>query len=94
MPDPYPHVTLVSPGGVLTRPFADGSHLTMCVTLGYLFGEEGVLTEMLERREPVPWENERVRDEALESIQSRIDIEDDVRADLLEWVGASPYYEA
>ena len=93
MPDPYPHVTLVSPGGVLTKPFADGSHLTMRVTLGHLFGEEGVLTEMQERREPVPWENERVRDEALESIQSRIDIEDDVRADLLEWVAASPYYE-
>lgn len=94
MPDPYPHVTLVSPGGVLTKPFADGSHLTMRVTLGYLFGEEGVLTEMREGREPVPWENKRVRDEAMASIQSRIDIEDDVRADLLEWVGASPYYEA
>lgn len=94
MPDPYPHVTLVSPGGVLTRPFADGTHLTMRVTLGYLFGEEGVLTEMRKRREPVPWENERVRDEALESIRTRIDLEDDVRADLLQWVGASPYYEA
>lgn len=93
MPDPYPHVTLVSPGGVLTRPFADGSHLTMRVTLGFLFGEEGVLTEMQERREPVPWENERVRDEALETIRSRIDLEEDVRSDLLEWVGASPYYE-
>ena len=34
MPDPYPHVTLVSPGGVLTKPFADGTHLTMRVTLG------------------------------------------------------------
>lgn len=94
MPDPYPHVTLVSPGGVLTKPFADGSHLTMRVTLGYLFGEEGVLTEMQERREPVPWENERVRDEAVESIRTRIDLEDDIRADLLEWVGDSPYYEA
>lgn len=94
MPDPYPHVTLVSPGGVLTRPFADGTHLTMRVTLGYLFGEEGVLTEMRERREPVPWENVRVRDEALDSIRSRIDIEDDLRAGLLEWVAGSPYYEA
>jgi hypothetical protein len=84
----------VSPGGVLTKPFADGSHLTMRVTLGYLFGEEGILTEMRERREPVPLENERVRDEALESIRTRMDVEDDVRADLLEWVGASPYYEA
>ncbi len=93
MPDPYPHVTLVSPGGVLTKPFADGSHLTMRVTLGYLFGEEGVLTEMRERREPVPWENEEARDTALASIRTRIDIEDDVRADLLEWVGASPFYE-
>lgn len=93
MPDPYPHVTLVSPGGVLMKPFADGSHLTMRVTLGYLFGEEGVLTEMRERREPVPWENERVRGEALESIRTRIDLEEDVRADLLEWIGASPFYE-
>ncbi len=93
MPDPYPHVTLVSPGGVLTRAFADGTHLTMRVTLGYLFGDEGVLTEMRERREPVPWENERVREEALEAIRTRLDVEDEVRADLLEWVGASPYYE-
>ncbi|MEM6693521.1 MAG: hypothetical protein AAF626_02520 [Pseudomonadota bacterium] len=93
MPDPYPNVTLVSPGGVLTRAFADGTHLTMRVTLGYLVGDEGVLTEMRERREPVPWENERVRDEALEAIRTRMDVEDDVRADLLEWVGASPYYE-
>ncbi|MEL6467758.1 MAG: hypothetical protein AAFQ58_22555 [Pseudomonadota bacterium] len=93
MPDPYPHVTLVSPGGVLTKPFADGSHLTMRVTLGYLFGEEGVLTEMQEWREPVPWENERVREEALEAIRTRMDVEEDVRADLLEWVVASPYYE-
>ena len=93
MPDPYPHVTLVSPGGVLTKPFADGTHLTMRVTLGYLFGEEGVLTEMQERREPVPWENQRVRDEALESIRTRIDVEDDVRAELLDWVEASPFYE-
>lgn len=93
MSKPYPHVTLVSPGGVLTKPFADGTHLTMRVTLGYLFGEEGVLTEMRERREPVPWENQRVRDEALEAIRTRIDVEDDVRADLLSWVEGTPFYE-
>lgn len=93
MPNPYPHVTLVSPGGVLTKPFADGTHFTMRVTLGYLFGEEGVLTEMRERREPVPWENQRVRDEALEAIRTRIDVEDDVRADLLSWVEGTPFYE-
>lgn len=93
MTDPYPHVTLVSPGGVLTKPFADGTHLTMRVTLGYLFGEEGVLTEMRERREPVPWESAGIRDEALESIRTRIDVEDDVRADLLVWVEGTPFYE-
>ena len=48
---------------------------------------------MQERREPVPWENQRVRDEALESIRTRIDVEDDVRAELLDWVEASPFYE-
>ncbi|KHQ53599.1 hypothetical protein [Mameliella alba] len=93
MPNPYPHVTLVSPGGVLTKPFADGTHLTMRVTLGYLFGDEGVLTEMRERREPVPWENQRVRDEALEAIRTRIDVEDDIRADLLAWVEGTPFYQ-
>lgn len=94
MTDGAVHVTLVSPGGVLTKPFADGTHLTMRVTLGYLFGEEGVLTEMRERREPVPWESEQARETALTSIRSRIDLEDDVRADLQDWVAASPYYEA
>ena len=43
--------------------------------------------------EPVPWASGAARDEALASIRERGDIDEATRADLLEWVAATPFYE-
>jgi hypothetical protein len=94
MPEPYTTVTLISPGGIFTRSFADGTRLTMRGCPGYLHSEaDGLLVEMTERREPVPWESAVVRDEAIQSIQNRKDLEDGERAALVAWIEGTPYYE-
>ncbi|MFZ5962008.1 hypothetical protein ACOXXX_03575 [Thalassococcus sp. BH17M4-6] len=91
---PYTYVTLISPGGVLTRAFADGTHALMRTCAGYLHSQDdGLLVEMAERREPVPWESAAVRDEAIRSIRARMDLEDGERADLIAWIEGTPYYE-
>ena len=89
---PFTTVMFISPGGVVTRPFADG-HATMRSCLGHLEADDGVLKEMTARSEPIPWESEKIRDNAVRSIERRGDLAEDVRAELLEWVSASPYYE-
>lgn len=94
MPNPYMYVTLVSPGGVLTKAFADGSHALMRTCAGYLHSQDdGLLIEMAERREPVPWESAAVRDEAIQSIRARQDLEDRERTNLIAWIEGTPYYE-
>ena len=92
MADPYMTICLVTPGGVVTKPFADG-HLTMRSCLGYLQAEDSVLAEMREGHEPVPWASGAARDEALASIRGRGDIDEATRAELLGWVAATPFYE-
>jgi len=94
MGKPYMYVTLISPSGVLTKAFADGTHALMRTCAGYLHSQEdGLLIEMAERREPVPWESATVRDEAIQSIRYRKDLEDGERADLVAWIEGTPYYE-
>ena len=96
MADPYMTVCLVTPGGVVVKPFADG-HLTMRSCLGYLQAEDAVLAEMRQAQqgpcEPVPWASGAARDEATASIRDRGDLDEGTRADLLEWVAATPFYE-
>ena len=94
MNKPYTYVTLISPGGVLTKAFADGTHALMRTCAGYLHSQEdGLLIEMAERRETVPWESATVREEAIQSIHARKDLEDEERADLIAHVRGTPYYE-
>jgi len=86
-------ITFVRPGGVATKVFADGA-VTMRVCLGYLHDpDDGVLAEMNARHEPVPWQSAGVRDEAIGAVERRIDLDDETRFRLLEWITATPYFE-
>ena len=91
--DPYLTVMLVTPGGVVTRPFADG-HLTMRTCVGHIHDrEDGLIAELEAGREPVPWESVEVRDDAIFAVETRLDVDDPLRERLLEHVRATPYYE-
>lgn len=93
MTDGAVHVTIVRAGGVATVKFADG-YETMRVALGYLHDPaDGLVAEMDAGREPVPWQSARVRDEATFSVETRLDLDDETRGRLLEWIAATPYFE-
>jgi len=86
-------VTLVRPGGVATKTFADGS-AAMRVCLGYLHDpDDGVLAEMKAKYDPVPWASKAVRDEALQAVSVRADLKSDIRDQLLAWIAATSYFE-
>ncbi|WP_299955391.1 hypothetical protein [uncultured Roseobacter sp.] len=93
MTDSAVHVTIVNAGGVATVKFADG-YETMRVALGYLESSaDGLIAEIDEGREPVPWQSAQVRDEAMEAVERRQDLDGKTRARLLEWIAATPYFE-
>tara|TARA_R110002074_G_scaffold49179_4_gene125539 strand:+ start:693 stop:968 length:276 start_codon:yes stop_codon:yes gene_type:complete len=86
-------ITLVRPGGVATKTFADGAE-TMRICLGYLHDpDDGILAEMKAEHDPVPWQSAEVRDEAILAVEARGDLDDETRARLLEWIAATPYFE-
>lgn len=86
-------ITFVRPGGVATQTFADGA-ATMRICLGYLHDpDDGVLAEIKAGHDPVPWQSAKVRDEAIEAVEVRRDLDDEVRFQLLEWIEATPYFE-
>lgn len=86
-------VTLVRPGGVATKTFADGA-AAMRICLGYLHDpDDGLLAEMKAKHEPVPWASRAVRDEAVQAVSMRTDLKDEVKAEVLEWMARTPYFE-
>lgn len=86
-------VTLVRPGGVATKTFADGS-AAMRICLGYLHDpDDGLLAEMKAEHDPVPWASRAVRDEAEEAVSVRADLKSETQAELLEWIASTPYFE-
>ena len=86
-------ITFVRPGGVATQSFADGAE-TMRICLGYLHDpDDGVLAEMKAEHDPVPWQSAQVRDGAIMTVQTRADLDDETRAQLLDWIKATPYFE-
>lgn len=96
-PPPPDRVTVVytSPGGIAVKPFAD-RYLAMRVCLGHIdHAEDGLMVEV--GREPVPWESEAVREEAIVEIRRRArKAKGEARSALvrlLEHVVGTPYYE-
>lgn len=90
-------ITYTSPGGIAVKPFADG-YLAMRVCLGHTHhAEDGLMTELETGREPVPWQNSDVRNEAIAALRQRAKAtEADERsalARLVEHVLATPYYD-
>lgn len=84
---------LVRPGGVVTKPFADGA-ITQRIGLGYMHDpDDGVISEMKAGREPVPWQSAEVRDEAVLAVKARRDLDEETCAKLLKWIAATPYFE-
>ncbi len=84
---------LVRPGGVATKNFADGS-ATMRLCLGYLHDpDDGLLAEMKAQHDPVPWQSCEVRDEAMNAVEARGDLDDETRQALLDWIAGTPYFE-
>ena len=91
-------VTYTSPGGIAVRPYADG-YLAMRVCLGHVdHAEDGLVGEVERGREPVPWQDRAVRDEAIAELRRRArKSEGDQRSALIklvEHVRNTPYYEA
>lgn len=98
-PPPENGITIAytSPGGIAVKPFADG-YLAMRVCLGHIHHvEDGLMAELCGSREPVPWQNAAVRDEAVEMLRWRARKADgDERSELARLVThvmATPYYE-
>jgi len=90
-------IAYTSPGGIAVKPFADG-YLAMRVCLGHIHHlEDGLLAELRGSREPVPWQNATVREEAIETLRRRARRADDgersALARLIEHVQRTPYYE-
>lgn len=86
-------VTLVRPGGVATKTFADGA-ATMRLCLGYLHDpDDGLLAEMQAKHDPVPWASKAVRDEASQAVETRSDLKVETRSQLLDWIATTPYFE-
>ena len=87
------HVEYVTPGGVLTRKFADGA-ATMRICLGHIYHpDDGLLIEMDDFYEPVPWENLEAKEDAIQSALSRMDIMAEQKADLVKHIKSTPHYE-
>lgn len=90
---PEVQVAVLLPSGVATIPF-DGGAVTCRVTLGHPDAPDtGIIEEMRSGAEPVPWRSAAVRDEALWTIETREEMDDDLRRELLDHVRRTPWYE-
>lgn len=94
-------VIYVTPGGAAVKRFAD-RYLTMRVCLGHFdHAEDGLAAELRDSGgpgwEPVPWESEAVRGEAIEELRRRARVSSGERRSelvrLLEHVRRTPYYD-
>ncbi len=89
---PEVRVTIVRPGGTATLTYADGNE-TMRVATGYLYDPiDGLLAEMHAGREPTPWQSKAVRDDATWAIETRLDLDDATRRELMDWIAATPFF--
>ena len=87
------HICYTSPGGITLRPFADG-YLLMRVTLGHIdHAEDGLLAEMKEDREPIPWASQSVREEALGNIKASNRLDAEIRDRLVSHILSTPHYD-
>ncbi|NCQ23596.1 MAG: hypothetical protein COW54_02285 [Rhodobacteraceae bacterium CG17_big_fil_post_rev_8_21_14_2_50_63_15] len=94
MTDDAIQVTIVRAGGTATVKFADG-YETMRVATGYLHDpSDGLIAEMREGREATPWQSKATRDEAEWSVETRLDLDDATRRELLDWIAGTAYFEA
>jgi len=41
----------------------------------------------------VSWQSAQVRDDATFSVEARLDLDDETRGRLLEWIAGTPYFE-
>jgi len=87
-----PPIQFVLPGGVACVAHQTGATM-MRVTKGWIKTDEGLLTELREGRPKIPWITRDAREEAIVSITSDRFISETVRADLLAWVRATPFYD-
>lgn len=86
-----PTIQYVLPGGVANKVFADGATLVR-VTLGWITTAEGVLTEMQEGKDRVPWAHLAARNTAVEAIKADRFMGEDAKAELIGYLEATPYY--
>lgn len=92
MTDDTIQVTVVRAGGTATVKFADG-YETMRVATGYLHDPgDGLIAEMRTGRDATPWASRAVRDEAAWSVETRLDLDDVTRRDLLDWIAGTAYF--
>lgn len=87
-----PPIQFVLPGGVACVAHQSGATM-MRVTTGWLSTEEGLLTELREGRPKIPWIGREAREEAIASITGDKFISEIDRADLLNWVRSTLFYD-
>ena len=91
----WPEITVayVTPGGVLSRNYSDGA-ATMRICLGHVYHpDDGLLVEMNDFQEPVPWENAAAKAKAIGSLERRADFTDSQKAELIKHIKSTPHYE-
>lgn len=90
---PEVQICFVLPSGVATLPF-EGGTITCRVTLGHINAPgTGLLEEILTMAEPVPWRNAATRNEAIGIIETRGDLDKELRAKLLSHIRQTAWYE-
>lgn len=86
-------IAYIAPSGIATLPVAGGA-IVCRVVLGHIDASDtGLIREIEKQREPVPWLNKQVRQEAISRIQEREDLTEGERARLLKHIKKTPWYE-
>ncbi len=82
----------VTPGGVAMLP-VQGGHVTCRVTLGHMPAEDGLLSELADGADRLPWSSKKAKVEAMDSIRARASLDDATRAKLLTHLAAASFFE-
>lgn len=82
----------VTAGGVATLP-VQGGHVTCRVTLGYLAADDGLLSELDDGADHLPWASKKAKAEATDAIRNRENLDEGTRAKLLTHLANASFFE-
>lgn len=82
----------VTAGGVATIP-VQGGHVTCRVTLGHMPADDGLLSELEEGAECLPWASKAAKMEAMDAIRNRDSLAATTKERLLAHLAKAPFFE-